>query len=96
METETCAIINASTRKMNKLKNEAMFGRSRKKLTDKEGRERERERGTREEGRGRERKGRDMYCTCNIHCQYLTTNNGTKCHHNKRKIISRIKAMPYS
>ena len=72
--------------KMNALKIEAMFGRSRKKLTDKEGE------------RGRERRGRGEggACTCNIHCQYLTTNNGTKCHHDKRKIITRIKAMPYS
>ena len=55
METGTCAIINASTRKMNALKNEAMFGRSRKILTDKEGRERERER----HKRGREREGEE-------------------------------------
>ena len=78
---------------MNKLKNEAMFGRSRKILTDKEGREREREA---QERKGEGGRGKGGTCTCNIHCQYLTTNNGTKCHHNKRKIISRIKAMPYS
>ena len=41
---------------MNALKIEAMFGRSRKILTDKEGRERERE--------AQERKGEGGTCTC--------------------------------
>ena len=68
METGTCAIINASTRKMNALKNEAMFGRSRKILTDKEGREREREAQERKGEGGRGKGG-----TCTVHVTFTVS-----------------------